>query len=184
MHTNSSLTHEHLSLCTPDSCWDKEMPVAADQYSFVRKTIDKNYCVCSYLCVQGFWGGKIKIMLVWPQRSSMLPAKLSSRFPLNALRRIHHGSNYHCGYSLSNCFLKMEGERTRNGLHSDSSVLRRVFYSQSAIRPLLRLHETQHYGRRSFSLSAATIVNSAPAPVQPYLRLMRLDKPIGLYIHM
>uniref|UniRef100_A0A3B5AU02 Uncharacterized protein n=1 Tax=Stegastes partitus TaxID=144197 RepID=A0A3B5AU02_9TELE len=37
----------------------------------------------------------------------------------------------------------------------------------------------RHSGRRPFSLSAAAIVNSAPAHVQPYLRLMRLDKPIG-----
>ena len=29
------------------------------------------------------------------------------------------------------------------------------------------------------SLPAAAIVNSAPRPLQPYLRLMRLDKPIG-----
>lgn len=33
-------------------------------------------------------------------------------------------------------------------------------------------------GRR-LSLSAAAVVNSAPRPLQPYLRLMRLDKPIG-----
>lgn len=32
---------------------------------------------------------------------------------------------------------------------------------------------------RSFSLSPAGIVNAAPASVQPYLHLMRLDKPIG-----
>uniref|UniRef100_G3PKM9 4-hydroxybenzoate polyprenyltransferase, mitochondrial n=1 Tax=Gasterosteus aculeatus TaxID=69293 RepID=G3PKM9_GASAC len=37
-------------------------------------------------------------------------------------------------------------------------------------------------GTRSISLSAATVVNSAPAPVQPYLRLMRLDKPIGTWL--
>lgn len=33
--------------------------------------------------------------------------------------------------------------------------------------------------RRPLSLSAAAVVNSAPRPLQPYLRLMRLDKPIG-----
>lgn len=33
--------------------------------------------------------------------------------------------------------------------------------------------------RRRLSLSAAEVVNSAPRPLQPYLRLMRLDKPIG-----
>lgn len=32
---------------------------------------------------------------------------------------------------------------------------------------------------RQLSLSAAAVVESAPRPLQPYLRLMRLDKPIG-----
>lgn len=32
---------------------------------------------------------------------------------------------------------------------------------------------------RTLSLSAAAVVNAAPRPLQPYLRLMRLDKPIG-----
>ncbi|XP_029294964.1 4-hydroxybenzoate polyprenyltransferase, mitochondrial [Cottoperca gobio] len=113
----------------------------------------------------------------------MLPAKLSSHLTLNTLRRIHRGSSYSCLYPLSNIFLHTEGRRTTvASLLSDSSALRRVFYSQSAIRPSLRLRETQQYGRRSFSLSAATIVSSAPAPVQPYLRLMRLDKPIGTWL--
>lgn len=115
----------------------------------------------------------------------MLQAKLTSRWlPLHALRMIQHGTYYPIVYPPSHCFLHTEGGRTRNGLHSDTSWLRRLFYSQSVVHPLLRPCKPQQYGRRSFSLSAATIVNSAPAPVQPYLRLMRLDKPIGLYIHL
>ncbi|XP_014444424.1 4-hydroxybenzoate polyprenyltransferase, mitochondrial [Tupaia chinensis] len=35
---------------------------------------------------------------------------------------------------------------------------------------------------RPLSLSAAAVVESAPAPLQPYLRLMRLDKPIGTWL--
>ncbi|XDC76660.1 hypothetical protein R6Z07F_007833 [Ovis aries] len=35
---------------------------------------------------------------------------------------------------------------------------------------------------RPLSLSAAAVVNSAPRPLQPYLRLMRLDKPIGTWL--
>ncbi|XP_028629514.1 4-hydroxybenzoate polyprenyltransferase, mitochondrial [Grammomys surdaster] len=35
---------------------------------------------------------------------------------------------------------------------------------------------------RTLSLSAAAVVNSAPRPLQPYLRLMRLDKPIGTWL--
>lgn len=112
----------------------------------------------------------------------MFPAKLTNRLTMSVLRRIHHAKCHPCPYSLSNCFLYTEGGGTRDGVHSESSVFKRVFYSQSAIRPSLRLRETQHCGRRSFSLTAATVVNSAPAPVQPYLRLMRLDKPIGTWL--
>ncbi|XP_068948346.1 4-hydroxybenzoate polyprenyltransferase, mitochondrial [Petaurus breviceps papuanus] len=35
---------------------------------------------------------------------------------------------------------------------------------------------------RPLSLSAAAIVAAAPRPLQPYLRLMRLDKPIGTWL--
>ncbi|KAM5271772.1 4-hydroxybenzoate polyprenyltransferase, mitochondrial [Ctenodactylus gundi] len=35
---------------------------------------------------------------------------------------------------------------------------------------------------RPLSLSAAAVVNSAPRPLRPYLRLMRLDKPIGTWL--
>lgn len=44
------------------------------------------------------------------------------------------------------------------------------------------LSDTSHYGlnsKRYFKLSPAGIVNASPAAIQPYLRLMRLDKPIG-----
>uniref|UniRef100_H3AS40 4-hydroxybenzoate polyprenyltransferase, mitochondrial n=1 Tax=Latimeria chalumnae TaxID=7897 RepID=H3AS40_LATCH len=37
-------------------------------------------------------------------------------------------------------------------------------------------------GRRAFSLTAAGIVESTPKSMQPYLRLMRLDKPIGTWL--
>ncbi|XP_054466877.1 4-hydroxybenzoate polyprenyltransferase, mitochondrial [Anoplopoma fimbria] len=113
----------------------------------------------------------------------MLLAKLTSRLTVNTLRRIHHGALYPCLYSMSNVFLHTEGGRTRDlSLRSDSSVLRRGLYGQSVFHPSLRPHETQQYGRRSFSLSAASVVNSAPASIQPYLRLMRLDKPIGTWL--
>ncbi|XP_029455425.1 4-hydroxybenzoate polyprenyltransferase, mitochondrial isoform X1 [Rhinatrema bivittatum] len=36
--------------------------------------------------------------------------------------------------------------------------------------------------KRPFSLSAAEIVKSTPKSMQPYLRLMRLDKPIGTWL--
>ncbi|XP_068577151.1 4-hydroxybenzoate polyprenyltransferase, mitochondrial [Cebidichthys violaceus] len=110
----------------------------------------------------------------------MFPAKLSGQLALNTLRRIPHGALY----SLSNIFLHTEGGRTRDvtSLRSDSSVLKRGLYGQSVLHPSLRPHGTRQYGRRSFGLSAATVVNSAPGPVQPYLRLMRLDKPIGTWL--
>ncbi|XP_026198100.1 4-hydroxybenzoate polyprenyltransferase, mitochondrial [Anabas testudineus] len=112
----------------------------------------------------------------------MLSAKLTNQVTLNVLRRIHHGPWYPSVYSLSNCFLHKEGRRTRHDIHKETNMLGTVFYSHRAIHPSVRLHEVQHYGRRSFGLSAATIVKAAPVPVQPYLRLMRLDKPIGTWL--
>lgn len=35
---------------------------------------------------------------------------------------------------------------------------------------------------RALGLSAAAVVSAAPRPLQPYLRLMRLDKPIGTWL--
>ncbi|XP_053559212.1 4-hydroxybenzoate polyprenyltransferase, mitochondrial [Bombina bombina] len=49
----------------------------------------------------------------------------------------------------------------------------RVYHS-----PPYKIHEW----KRSLSFSAAGIVNSMPKNVQPYLRLMRLDKPIGTWL--
>lgn len=158
----------------------KGMPAAAKQSHWWKSQWQTILCVCLCVCFKSVSKGKI--MPVWPRRDTMLQAKLSSRLPLNALLRIHHGAYAPCVHSLSNRFFNTEGGRTRGGLHSDCSVLRRVIYSQSAFRP--SLCKTQHYGTRSFSLSSAAVVNSAPAPVRPYLRLMRLDKPIGLYIHL
>ncbi|XP_034398503.1 4-hydroxybenzoate polyprenyltransferase, mitochondrial [Cyclopterus lumpus] len=110
----------------------------------------------------------------------MFSAKLTSRLTLNTLRRIHPGALGPCHYSPSNVFLHAGGGRTRDAsLHSDSRVLTRGLYGQSVSLPSIRPRE---YGRRSFGLSAAAVVNSAPASVQPYLRLMRLDKPIGTWL--
>lgn len=153
-----------------NACCSKTVPLVEEPMT--------NYCVS--VCFKSVSKGKI--MSVWPRRDTMLQAKLSSRLPLNALLRIHYGAYTPCIHSLSNRYFNREGGRTRGGLHSDCSVLRRVIHSPSAVRP--SLYKTQHYGTRSLSLSAAAVVNSAPAPVRPYLRLMRLDKPIGLYIHL
>uniref|UniRef100_A0A3Q3IRZ0 4-hydroxybenzoate polyprenyltransferase, mitochondrial n=1 Tax=Monopterus albus TaxID=43700 RepID=A0A3Q3IRZ0_MONAL len=109
----------------------------------------------------------------------MLSAKMTCLLTMNALRRIYPGPYL---YSLSNCFLHKEGGRTIHNIHSETRILRRMLYRQSAIHPSIRQCKTQHYGRRSLSLSAATVVNSAPAPVKPYLQLMRLDKPIGTWL--
>lgn len=106
----------------------------------------------------------------------MFPAKLA----LSTLKRIHHGACYRC---LSTCFIQKEGIQAGDGPPSDPRVWKRKPKNQSAIWSSIRLLETQQNGRRRFSLSAATIVNSAPVHIQPYLRLMRLDKPIGLYLY-
>lgn len=105
----------------------------------------------------------------------MLLAKLSAT---NALRRIHLGNLHLRADPLSGYFLNVHGERKKHGDRTESSWPRR----QSAVRTALRPPKIQHSGVRTLSLSAASIVNSAPASVQPYLRLMRLDKPIGTWL--
>ncbi|KAK2837923.1 hypothetical protein Q5P01_015135 [Channa striata] len=108
---------------------------------------------------------------------NMLLAKMTSKLTLHVLRRPQYGTCYPCFDSLSNCFLRKERRRTICDVQSQTMLHGRGFCT---IHPSFRLREVQHYGRRSFS--AATIVNSVPAPVQPYLRLMRLDKPIGTWL--
>uniref|UniRef100_W5MV33 4-hydroxybenzoate polyprenyltransferase, mitochondrial n=2 Tax=Lepisosteus oculatus TaxID=7918 RepID=W5MV33_LEPOC len=57
-----------------------------------------------------------------------------------------------------------------------------AFHTQRHCQILQSEMHTLTSWRRQFSLSAAGIVNSAPVSVQPYLRLMRLDKPIGTWL--
>ncbi|XP_061528342.1 4-hydroxybenzoate polyprenyltransferase, mitochondrial [Phycodurus eques] len=95
----------------------------------------------------------------------MLSTKLTCWDTLTALRRFHWRPG-----CLSGLYTLPHGKepgfdtfRVRPGVHRN-------------IRSLVG------HGRRTFSVSAAAIVNAAPGPVQPYLRLMRLDKPIGTWL--
>ncbi|KAM9393633.1 4-hydroxybenzoate polyprenyltransferase, mitochondrial [Pholidichthys leucotaenia] len=108
----------------------------------------------------------------------MLQAKLSP----SILRRIYQGACFPSISCLPHCRLQKDQMRTRDDLLSESGVSRRLLHTHSEIQQSIRLCKTQPNGRRSFSLSAASIVSSAPAHVQPYLRLMRLDKPIGTWL--
>lgn len=115
-----------------------------------------------------------------PVRNIMPLALLLSR-TANAPWRIYHGTSHLCVYT-PNCFINTRWGKNRTGPQSDSSVSPRVFSTADRSSP--RLWRPQHCEKRSFGFSAAAIVNSTPAPVQPYLRLMRLDKPIGLYMYL
>ncbi|CAL8249101.1 unnamed protein product [Merluccius merluccius] len=100
----------------------------------------------------------------------MFAVKLSSR--LNALKRIHYRSCVAQLSALSHCPVVKD---QRNG------GCRPGGYSRTALHPSARPLMGNEW-RRPFSLSAAAIVNWAPASVQPYLRLMRVDKPIGTWL--
>ncbi|XP_041086548.1 4-hydroxybenzoate polyprenyltransferase, mitochondrial-like isoform X2 [Polyodon spathula] len=79
-----------------------------------------------------------------------------------------------------------EWERKAGCVHhfsSSTASLKTDFQKQQGSRPLLQPVQNVVFNmRRQFSLSAAGIVNSAPKSVQPYLRLMRFDKPIGTWL--
>uniref|UniRef100_A0A1A7WI82 4-hydroxybenzoate polyprenyltransferase, mitochondrial n=2 Tax=Iconisemion striatum TaxID=60296 RepID=A0A1A7WI82_9TELE len=110
----------------------------------------------------------------------MFSAKLISRSTLTVLKGFRT-----CPPglpTLSNCFIHNQTTRSTDGLHPFSVMFRGELCKQSSVCLSAKLRETRFNGRRSFSLSAASIVNSAPVRVQPYLRLMRLDKPIGTWL--
>ncbi|MGH0152897.1 UNVERIFIED_CONTAM: hypothetical protein FKN15_049701 [Acipenser sinensis] len=66
---------------------------------------------------------------------------------------------------------------------TSTASLKTEFQKQQGIHPLLQPAQNVVFNvRRQFSLSAAGIVNSAPKSAQPYLRLMRFDKPIGTWL--
>ncbi|XP_058492372.1 4-hydroxybenzoate polyprenyltransferase, mitochondrial [Solea solea] len=79
---------------------------------------------------------------------------LSLKLSMTFLWRIQHGSCCSAPHVLSHSFLHRDRQRRKD------------------IGPV----------RRGLSFSAAAVVNSAPKHVQPYLRLMRLDKPIGTWL--
>uniref|UniRef100_A0A1A8C542 4-hydroxybenzoate polyprenyltransferase, mitochondrial n=1 Tax=Nothobranchius kadleci TaxID=1051664 RepID=A0A1A8C542_NOTKA len=110
----------------------------------------------------------------------MFPAKLPSSSTLTVLKGFRT-----CPPrlpALSNCFIHNQTSRKTDGLHLFSVMFRGALCHQSSICLSAKLRETRFSGRRSFSFSAASVVNSAPVRVQPYLRLMRLDKPIGTWL--
>ncbi|RVE67919.1 hypothetical protein OJAV_G00086420 [Oryzias javanicus] len=101
----------------------------------------------------------------------MFCTKLSRRIALTATR-----SNL-CMLSFS---LRTETAASKDDFHPQPRIAPiRGFYSKAGTT---RVVQTKLSGIRSFSLSPSAVVNSAPAFVQPYLRLMRLDKPIGTWL--
>ncbi|XP_061586084.1 4-hydroxybenzoate polyprenyltransferase, mitochondrial [Cololabis saira] len=107
----------------------------------------------------------------------MFLGQLSGRLVLSALRRQRCPA---WAATLSNCSVHKETTTRTNGFHTEPSGASRALRSRSTVLGSLR--ESQGKGRRSFSLSASAVVNSAPAHLRPYLRLMRLDKPIGTWL--
>lgn len=104
----------------------------------------------------------------------------STRLSLLFLRRFHPGTCFSC-LSIDH---RPRNRETQNGVFrtQGKSLFNSTFRTQGSWSHLLSKLDTGLGGRRSFSLSAAGIVNSAPVAVQPYLRLMRLDKPIGTWL--
>ncbi|KAM9811041.1 4-hydroxybenzoate polyprenyltransferase, mitochondrial [Neosynchiropus ocellatus] len=100
------------------------------------------------------------------------PLKLTSQFAPEALRRLP--TSIHCF-----CSIRM---RLNSGRHYSRTQWRgERLHGHDVCTLLTRGLKIQNNGR-SFGVSAATIVNAAPTRLQPYLRLMRLDKPIGTWL--
>ncbi|XP_028824007.1 4-hydroxybenzoate polyprenyltransferase, mitochondrial [Denticeps clupeoides] len=63
-----------------------------------------------------------------------------------------------------------------------ASLSSRSHFSQKDVLIQRSCCQPRSLGKRQFSFSAVGIVAAAPSMVQPYLRLMRLDKPIGTWL--
>uniref|UniRef100_A0A3P9JKE5 4-hydroxybenzoate polyprenyltransferase, mitochondrial n=1 Tax=Oryzias latipes TaxID=8090 RepID=A0A3P9JKE5_ORYLA len=101
----------------------------------------------------------------------MLCTELSRRVALTATR------SHPC---LAICsFRKVVATTKDDHFQQQPRSTRRAFYNKAVTAQVI---QSRLSGSRSFSLSPSAVVNSAPAFVQPYLRLMRLDKPIGTWL--
>lgn len=85
---------------------------------------------------------------------------------------------------LTNCYYeKTQDSITDNcqRVHTSSAVnLGHNHNRKSHEKISLKIHDAANI-HKCHSGIAAGIVDSAPSKVQPYLRLMRIDKPIGKY---
>ncbi|KAK2911674.1 hypothetical protein QQF64_027489 [Cirrhinus molitorella] len=82
-----------------------------------------------------------------------------------------------CSANLSS--LRRQHENKTTAFCQPGSCFNKIDdHKQRTWPPLLAGHNCGRF----FSLTPAGIVNAAPASVQPYLRLMRLDKPIGTWL--
>ncbi|KAI1900032.1 hypothetical protein AGOR_G00045830 [Albula goreensis] len=90
-------------------------------------------------------------------------------------RKFHPGSCF-------SCFSNNHRNRQMKSDVCGPSLFNGEFHTQSSWPRLLAKLDTGTSGRRLLSLSAAGIVKCAPTAVQPYLRLMRLDKPVGSWL--
>ncbi|KAG7481577.1 hypothetical protein MATL_G00068060 [Megalops atlanticus] len=108
----------------------------------------------------------------------MILAK-STQLSLLSWRRFHSAT---CFYFSNHHHCRKIDIHSKVSGQVDRCLFNATFHSQSSWLRQLAERDSGPRGRRLFSLSAAGIVNSAPVSVQPYLRLMRLDKPIGTWL--
>ncbi|XP_030646874.1 4-hydroxybenzoate polyprenyltransferase, mitochondrial [Chanos chanos] len=104
----------------------------------------------------------------------MLSAKLISLLTSYPLRRIQHQTCY--------SYFSINRNRQAPTFPFGPAVTKRDFHKQKLWSRSLACQYYGSDGKRCFSLTPAGIVNLAPQSVQPYLRLMRLDKPIGTWL--
>lgn len=100
-------------------------------------------------------------------------AKILTLLSSHPLRRLPSQTCFTCFTTLQ----KDRRDYSTVSLASGSCFIKTDFQKQRR-----SLSDILRYGlnnKRSFSLSPAGIVDASPVFVQPYLRLMRLDKPIG-----
>ncbi|XP_053317688.1 4-hydroxybenzoate polyprenyltransferase, mitochondrial [Spea bombifrons] len=104
-------------------------------------------------------------------------------------RATHQSCRHGFHSQWNNCFSKYQNstktsflDRRAKRLLSFGALSKNQRYWKPAASHSPHQKAQVHEQRRTLSLSAAGIVGSMPKNIQPYLKLMRLDKPIGTWL--
>ena len=133
---------------------------------------------------------------IFSTEGSSLDTGTATCFGIPEQRHVHQMNNKHGSYAgVINSDKETRSRPTKSGsrLRYDSAVLSDVFGAPHCRlyhslgrkvlsgHPLLSTEVVQHNGAKRLSISLKSILDASPPSIQPYLKLIRFDRPIGKF---